>query len=207
MVDFVCKKKKKNTLDFSYRITQKSVKILKIITKTLDFDKKISPDPEKFPNARAYRLTFTRRDQALCFLALMHGNSRFSARQQQYTKWAALFLDQHLCMLTVRLSAKLKKIGHSPVGLQSQTLYYLTKSRCTTKDKRWYQGLLKVTQAYSPITESPQIDLTGAWFSGFIEAEGTFRSYFYPREKVKRGYSVSLAIEFRQNNAYREFQL
>lgn len=116
-------------------------------------------------------------------------------------------------MMTIRLSARLKKQGQTPRQCKPQTLYGLVESFCTPEEKRWYLALLKTETAFtqnstcSPGSNQarPPIDTQSAWLSGFMEAEGTFRSQFYRRKDLKRGYSVDLAVEFRQNGAYDQF--
>lgn len=61
----------------------------------------------------------------------------------------------------------------------------------------FYRG----TFTFSPITTNDE------WLSGLMEAEGDFRCQFYRRPTLKRGYSIDLGIEFRQNNAEEQFKL
>lgn len=159
---------------------------LHTIQNLLDFGGGISPNPSQTEGySGVFRLTFTRRDQLLCFITLLYGNCRFQSRHTTFKKWAALFLDHHVSMM--------KKTR----GLSSNL---------TEKNKRWYQAFLLVSGIFCPdvpCRECRQLNLENAWFAGFFEAEGTFRSQLYIREKVKRG--VSLALEFRQNDAFLEF--
>lgn len=223
-----CKQQKKNkkTFDFSYRITQRSVKILLIIQNILDFGGNLSPK-QKNP-ARSFRLTFTRRDQMLCFIVLFDGQFRFVERDTTYRIWATLFFEQHLALMTGKLSAKLG-ISPPPATLfAAQDLWIRAKPLCTLEEARWYPAFLLTLESFQqrniPVASfgsQPFHDFSGiacqtklgvletqtAWLSGFMEAEGTFRSQFYVRPNVKRGYSVALGIEFRQNRAYHEFSV
>lgn len=203
-----CKQLKPNkkTFDFSYRITQKSLKILQILKRTLKLGGSLSPDPEKNPKALQYRLTFTRRDQVICFVALLYGNLRFSDRQKHYDTWAQAFLDQNIHIMQLQLYAKLRKQNKFPLQQTPESLYQLTKSVLTSAEKKRYKALLKVHETYKSNVQYPNIDLDNAWFSGFFEAEGNFRSQFYRRKDLKKGYSVDIAIEVRQNNAYQQFK-
>lgn len=85
------KKESKNTTDFSYRITQSTVHILKIVKFLLDIGGNIYPKP-KGNTAKtdlkpsSYRLVYGRREQLLCILALLHGNCRFPDRHQIFSK-------------------------------------------------------------------------------------------------------------------------
>lgn len=202
-----CKYQKKNktTVDFSYRITQRSVKILQIIRQTLEIGGSISPNPTVSPKSREYRLTFTRREQVLCFVALLYGNFRFPERQQTYDQWAQLFLDQSLLMMNERLSAKLRKRGDSPQLIPLETLYSAVRPELGLEQQRWYDVLLLVSQAYKSETRCLSIDTDTAWLAGFMEAEGTFRSQFYRRNESQQGYSVGIGIDLRQNNAVPQF--
>lgn len=197
-------KKGKNTVDFSYRITQRSLKIIDVITETLGIGGKVYPNPLLHPLAPVYRLTFTRKEQVLCFLTLLYGNFRFPDRQKQYDEWATFFLKQNIVLLQSRLSTKLEKnerqFNHSP-----QKLYQLTQATLSLQEKRWSQALLLVNNTFVSNRPFHPIETESAWFSGFMEAEGTFRCQFLHRKNSKLGYCVKIGIELRQNNGYTQF--
>lgn len=216
------KKKQKKTIDFSFRITQRSVKILHILQNLLDIGGNLSP---KTPTqGTSTRLVFSRRAQVLCLLVLFDGQFRFVDRDTHYTSWARLFLKHHLTMMIDKLSSKLG-ISPGPVTLSTaQDLWTRADSLCTLEETRWYTAFLFTLTMYTESTSFPlqaprstgfaglkkklgRIETDTAWLSGFMEAEGTFRSQFYVRPHVKRGYSVALGIEFRQNGGYQAFSL
>lgn len=207
-------KESKNTKDFSYRITQKTVHILEIVKGLLNmggniYPKSSSGTAKTHVKPASYRLVFGKREQILCILALLHGNCRFPKRHQIFSGWAREFLDQNFTLMRARLLKKLEKVGLSQDGQQTnpQILFELATNLCTPQEQCWYQALLKVNQFYtSTFTVSP-IEINDAWLSGFMEAEGTFRCQFYRRSNFKRGYSLGLGIEFRQNNAEEQFKL
>lgn len=224
----------KKTRDFSYRITQKTVHILEIVKRVLDIGRNIYPKaavnspPSPFglnSNVRgnqggkaktlgkppSYRLVFGKKEQLLCILALLHGQFRFPDRHQIFSKWARDFLDQNLDLMKARLLKKLENAGLAQHGQQTNPdiLYHCAAKAklCTPEEQRWYHALLKVNQSSTWIPTFSPIRTDDAWLSGFIEAEGHFRCQFSRRPHLKRGYSIDLGIEFRQNNAQDQFTL
>lgn len=213
------KRKQKKTVDFSFRITQRSVKILQKIQNLLDIGGSLSP---KTPTGgTSTRLVFSRRAQVLCLLVLFDGQFRFVQQDTHYTNWARLFLEQNLTMMIHKLSSKLGRAPGPATLSTAQDLWARAQSLCTLEETRWYTAFLFTLQMYrghsfqaSRVTgfaglpkKLGSIGTDTAWLSGFMEAEGTFRSQFYVRPGVKRGYSVALSLEFRQNGGYQAFSL
>lgn len=257
------KKKQKKTGDFSFRITQRSVKILHTLQNLLDIGGTLSPQGGVV-SGTSTRLIFSRRAQVLCLLVLFDGQFRFVERDTRYTSWARLFLEHHLTMMIHKLSAKLGRAPGPATLSTAQDLWaqflpvlplmepippkkdiFLAgpvvrsfrmsgkegksgrkgkESVCTLEETRWYTALLFTLQIYTQATGFPpktspvtgfaglpkklgKIDTDTPWLSGFMEAEGTFRSQFYGRPQLTRGYSVALGVEFRQNGGYQAFSL
>lgn len=163
---------------------------------------------KSFSTHSSFRLIFSKREQVLCLIALLYGNHRFPARHQLFTQWSRGFLDQNLNLMRARLTRKLQKKGSAPAFPEQSLdmLYHQTKDMCLPAEQCWYNALVEVERNYAPTNMFCPIDTGDSWLSGFFEAEGTFRCQFYSRPKLKRGYSVALGLEIRQNDAEDQFR-